>query len=397
MYMHLPTNFCAAPFLQHTTHPSGSCSPCPYLGGTTWAGQNTNILQQWTSPALEQLREDFLNNNRSPICNRCWHEEDNNKSSLRLRLFDPVNKTSDFSFGTHELIEQRLTDKNYLTGPTVLTIKNGNLCNAKCRVCHPGDSSKWAADADKLFKITGKQYYALNQVETNWSADQLDEIVELSKNIVRLELFGGEPTYNKQVSTLLDRLANSGISKNITLYINTNGSGYIPDRFPSIDKFKHVEIGVSFDGVGKHFNYIRHGLEFDVAVDNVRRTNQFFKDRNLSYWIDSISTVSILNVYYLPELRTAVKELLPLDPFWNLLIDPGHLFIKNMPLHVKEAVIEKLSNDESYQDLISVINQPADEKCWEQFLEITESLDTIRGESFKDTFPEFYQIIQNKF
>lgn len=395
--MKLPSNFCAAPFLQHTTHPSGSCSPCPYLGGTVWAGQNTNILQQWASDGLEQLREDFLNNKRSPICQRCWHEEDNNKSSLRLRLFDPVKKTSDFSFGTPELIEQRLTNKNYLKGPTVLTIKNGNLCNAKCRVCHPNDSSKWVADADKLFKLTNKQYYALNQVETNWTDEQLAEIVALSKHIVRLELFGGEPTYNKQVSTLLDCLANEGISKNITLYINTNGSGYIPDRFPSIDKFKHVEIGVSFDGVGSHFNYIRHGLDYNEVVDNVQRTHQFFKDRNLSYWIDSISTVSILNVYYLPELRAAVKEILPLDPFWNLLIHPGHLFIKNMPDYVKIAVIEKLGNDENYSDLISVINQPADNECWEQFLEITRALDTIRSESFKDTFPEFYQIIQNKF
>ena len=154
----LPKNFCIAPFLQLTTHPTGSFSPCPYLGGTTWAKNTNSILSRWQGTDLESLRQDFINDKQSPICNRCWHEETNGKKSLRLRLFDPVNQTSDHSFvdplTTNANIVNKINDLSYRKGPEVLTIKNGNVCNAKCRVCHPSDSSRWIDDSIKLKKIT---------------------------------------------------------------------------------------------------------------------------------------------------------------------------------------------------------------------------------------------------
>jgi len=160
--MPFPKNFCIAPFVQHTTHPSGSFSPCPYLGGTTWAKKYDTILEQWQSPDLEQLRSDFLANKKTDTCSRCWHEEEHGKRSLRLRMFDPETKTSDYNYIQQDTfinkIETAISDGSYLSGPRVLTIKNGNICNAKCRSCHPGDSSRWIDDANKHADITGKKY-----------------------------------------------------------------------------------------------------------------------------------------------------------------------------------------------------------------------------------------------
>ena len=150
----VPPNFCVAPFLQLTTHPTKSFSPCPYLGGTTWAQDYGTIQQRWASADLESLRYQFLNNQRPDMCQRCWHEEDNNKQSLRLRLYNSQTKTSDYSVINNSTIVQEmiegLAQKEYLKGPKILTIKNGNVCNAKCRVCHPGDSSRWVEDANKF-------------------------------------------------------------------------------------------------------------------------------------------------------------------------------------------------------------------------------------------------------
>lgn len=328
------------------------------------------------------------------MCHRCWYEEENNKRSLRLRLFDPVTETSDYAFGKLDLIKQRLQDKEYLFGPMVLTIKNGNVCNAKCRVCHPNDSSRWIVDSQKLYELTNKNYYSVSQVEMNWSDEQLIEIVSLSKNLVRLELFGGEPTYNKKVAQLLSMLVDSGVSKNITIYINTNGSVDIGERMPMLTEFKFVEIGVSLDGVGKHFNYIRHGCDYDEVLTNIQRWKTFFERNNVPYSIDSISTVEILNVFYLRELRDAVTEILPLPPFWNLLTFPSYLFIKNMPDTIKHAVLDKLPDAEDLNEIRNVIQQPADMQAWSQFLEVTNALDTIRSESFSETFPEFAEIIR---
>jgi MoaA/NifB/PqqE/SkfB family radical SAM enzyme len=394
----LPQNFCVAPFVQCTTHPSQSFSPCPYLGGTTWSGDHGNIRSQWHSEALQALRQDFLDNKQNPICTRCWNEEQHGKRSLRLRLWDPVKATSDYAqFNQPDWparLQHNIETQAYLNGPQVLTIKNGNVCNARCRTCHPGDSSRWITDAGKIKSQLGREYYPVISQEQNWSDDQLEEIFQISRTLTRLELFGGEPMYNKQVHRLLDRLIDSGHSEHISLYINTNGSVDIVERFPRISEFQAVEIGVSIDGVGPQFDYIRNGVAYQDVCRQIKSLQQYFTAHGTNYSIDSISTVNILNIYYLPELKQAVQALLPLAPFWNLLIHPPWLNIKNMPDPVKASVIDKLSHDPEFQELISVMRQPADLTQWSSFLDITAVLDGTRSEDFAATFPEFHDVIR---
>ena len=64
-----------------------------------------------------------------------------------------------------------------------------------------------------------------------------------------------------------------------------------------------------------------------------------------------------------------------------------------MPDLVKTAVIEKLSKDDEFRDLINVIQQPSDPAEWDKFLEVNGALDQIRKENFQKTFPEFAKLI----
>lgn len=387
----LPANFCVAPFLQLTTHPSGSFSPCPYLGGTTWSGQYDTIGQAWASPDLEHLREQFLRGERAEVCSRCWHEEDNGKRSLRLRLFDPQSRTSDFAVINNSDLVDRMAEgigsREYLQGPKVLTIKNGNVCNAKCRSCHPGDSSRWIEDARKLQTQLGRTFYRTDHGEKNWSEQQLEEIFQMAGSLVRMELFGGEPLYNKKVIDLLRRLVETGHSQHIALYINTNGSVDMIDLLPELIGFAEIEIGVSLDHTGAQFNYMRHGLDYQQVVHNIRRWQDYLDQKSCKYFIDSISTVSVLNILDLPEIRQEILGLLPQSPFWNLLVNPDWLFIRHMPDRVKSCAIDRLHTHAEFQDLISVIKQPADPAIWTKFLAITTALDEIRHEDWRRTFP----------
>jgi MoaA/NifB/PqqE/SkfB family radical SAM enzyme len=394
----LPKNFCIAPFTQVTTHPNGSFSPCPYLGGTAWSKQYPSITKRFQGEDLENLRSQFLSNQQSSVCERCWHEERNNKKSLRLRLYDPVNKTSDYSVINNSSVVSDLTQglptKKYLTDLKILTIKNGNVCNAKCRVCHPGDSSRWAIeDAVKLKQILGQEIYNTNSVERNWTDQQCDEIFEISKTLVRLELFGGEPLYNKKVLKLLDRIAEAGHSANINLYINTNGSVDLIRQVPRITEFKEVEIGVSLDDVDARFNYQRHGLDYNQAVENVKRWQEHFTKSTTPLYIDSITTVSVYNVWYLPEIKESVQKILPQSPFWNLLVNPDHLFIKNLPDYVKQQVIKKLESDTEFEEIVNVMSQARDSTAWSKFIQVRDALDTIRNENFQQVFPELAALI----
>jgi len=394
----LPKNFCIAPFTQVTTHPNGSFSPCPYLGGTVWTKQYSTIAEKFQGQDLENLRSQFLSNQQSSVCERCWHEERNNKKSLRLRLYDPVAKTSDYSIVNNSTIiedlRQGLPNKRYLTDLKILTIKNGNVCNAKCRVCHPGDSSRWAVeDAAKLKQILGQELYNTNSIERNWSDQQCDEIFEISRTLVRLELFGGEPLYNKKVLQLLDRIAKAGHGSNINLYINTNGSVDLLRQVPRITEFKEVEIGVSIDDIGKRFNYQRHGLEYNQVIENIKRWQEHFDKSKTPLYIDSITTVSMYNVLYLPEIKESVQCVLPQSPFWNLLVNPDHLFIKNLPDQIKQQVIKKLELDSEFEEIVNVLSQARDPAAWIKFIQVRDALDIIRQEDFQTVFPEFAAMI----
>lgn len=393
----LPGNFCVAPFLQLTTHPSGSFSPCPYLGGTTWSGQYDTIAQAWASPDLEQLRGQFLRGERAEVCSRCWHEEDNGKRSLRLRLFDPQSRTSDYAVINNGDLVTRMTEgignRRYLQGPKVLTIKNGNVCNAKCRSCHPGDSSRWIEDARKLEARLGRAFYRTDHQEKNWSEQQLEEIFHMAGSLVRLELFGGEPLYNKKVIDILRRLVQTGHSQHIALYINTNGSVDVIDLLPELPAFREIEIGVSLDHTGAQFNYMRHGLDYQQVIDNIRRWQCYLDQKRCKYFIDSITTVSVLNILDLPEIRQEILGLLPQSPFWNLLVNPEWLFIRHLPERAKSCVISRLGEHPEFQDLISVIKQPADPTVWPKFLSITTALDDIRQEDWRRTFPRLAEAV----
>ena len=392
----LPENFCIAPFVQLTTHPTSSFSPCPYLGGTVWGGEYSTIFSQWRSSDLESLRDDFINNNQSPICERCWNEERNGKESLRKRLFNPETHISDFeTYNTDEFknsIVDKVNSKSYLKTPEVLTIKNGNVCNAKCRTCHPNDSSRWIKDSKELEVITNKQYYRTDVKEKNWSDTQIVDLILTCSHIKRLELFGGEPTYNKKVIYLLEEITKRGYSKNIVLYINTNGSVDITKKIPFLYEFKEVEVGVSIDAVGKQFNYIRHGIDYDNVKQNVIRMKKYFERNGMKYSIDCICTVQIQNIFYLPEIKEEILSYLPSSPFWNLLINPSYLYIRNIPDKFKQPIVDKLSSDSEYTDLIQILKQPSNSSDWESFIEVTKGLDLIRNEEFASIFPEFNNI-----
>lgn len=404
--MNLPKNFCIAPFVQITTHPSGSFSPCPYLGGTTWQDRSGSILNKWRSGEIESLRQEFLTDQQPTICRRCWDEERSGKRSLRLRMLDPVNLHSEYDLlrdpETLDAALASVNDGSYIKGPKIISIKNGNVCNAKCRSCHPEDSTPWIQDVQKLnkyndskfFSFTRKNSYKLGVKEINWMDHQVEDLRSLMHNTQRLELFGGEPLYNKKVRRLLEDIIKDGSSEHISLYINTNGSVDFTAMVPEMYRFRDIDIGVSIDAIPQHFSYVRHPLEFSAIERNVKTWLEYFGKWGTPFKIQSISTVSLLNIFYLPELRQTVQNLLGRDPFWNILVYPRHLSAQTLPLAVKEMVTDKLTKHQGFDDIVHFMNAAeSDEKDLADFFEIRDDLDVIRHESFADTFGEFADIL----
>jgi hypothetical protein len=348
----LPENLCMAPFSYITFDSAMNVSPCPALGGGVWNFKGQTILEVWNNVTLTEFRQHMLDNKRhETICQRCWSEEADGMKSERLMLWDINNDptgTSTNLVGSGQTPVSQLQNDRYKDGPLQVIIKISNVCNLRCRSCNSADSYTLSIEGkyySENYDILPKNNFYLKSTERHrFTDDQIDEIADVCSRATRIEFYGGEPLYDHQCEHLLTRIANNGVAENIT--------------------------------INKYFV-------------NLLETS----DINLS--LLPVCTVTSMNVYYLPELITNLREHFDLPVFLILSYYPIYFSIKHIPDPIANQIIEKLTGFELH-DLTPVINRLANKgnkDQWQLFQKWTAMIDQYRGESFADTFPEYYKLI----
>jgi len=404
--MTLPNNLCLAPFTFATIDPAGNQSPCPTLGGNLWNFGDMPLKDRWQSVELKDFRGKMLNNERfQDTCNRCWTEEAVGGYSLRKDIWDPIKDAE----GVGELFKTTVTPQHaikpefYSKGPMQLVMKVNNICNLRCRSCNSIDSY--------LYKIEGKRYekrynisapfYTMGPDKVEWTDQQLEEIFNFSENLVKLELYGGEPLLDTQTIKLLHKLAVSKRSKTIDLNISTNAT-IRPDAkwIYTVSNFRWFNLNLSIDGLGPHFEYLRYPAKWSQVEKNIHWFHDDLRkilDKRQLYTLLPSITVSILNVYYLPELMIWFKEQFGLECHLNIASNPHWYNIQNLPPEVKSAVVDKYKkfNLEKLNPVVGFMDSCAyDPESWKLFNFWTLAKDEYRRENFATTFPEFNSIIE---
>jgi MoaA/NifB/PqqE/SkfB family radical SAM enzyme len=383
-------NFCLAPFTQITYSPLGSASPCPYLGGQAWKFDDRPLGDIWASQELEDLRQAFCANEKTPTCTRCWREEDQGKQSARkLNL---VN----YQYRDNLL---GVVDNGYRLGPQQINLRVGNLCNLRCRTCFSISSVTYA--------VEGRHYELKNDLDTTvytrypdvfeFSDKQIDEIFAVSGNLKRLEFYGGEPLLDRPTMRLLQLLIDSGQSQDITLFYNTNVITKPTKKHLELwQHFKNLEFNLSIDGIGEQFTYIRHPGNWETALENIEYLrNQVSALCNVPTSVFAICTVSTFNVFYLPEIIQEFSKL-KLDWFLNIVTQPEYYDMRHIPEPVKAEIVKKLltiKDQTEIAPIINILNTAGNPEHWEKFKFWTQEKDEYRGEAFKNTFPELNKII----
>lgn len=386
-------NLCIAPFTQVTYSPNGTASPCAYLGGESWTFKDKSLTEIWGSDEYNTLRTAFSNDEQHPTCTRCWREESLGKqSSRKLTMLQCKYKDNLVDFITED----------YKTGPRQINLRVGNLCNLRCRTCYSTSSVTWAVEG-KYYEIKNnlsQSRYTRHPDVIEFTDTQIDEIFAATGNLRRLEFYGGEPLLDKPTVRLLELLVESGRSKDIVLYYNTNAVTKPTKRHLELWKqFAALEFNLSLDGIKEQFTYIRHPGDWDDVVEIV----DYLKNDVLAYCgipvsVAVICTVSAMNVYYLPEMLAEFKQM-GLNYFLNLVTVPGYYNMKNLPQGAKQAVIERLqtmpaSDNIHLSSIINTLKADIDPASWEDFKFWTREKDEYRKEKFADTFPEFYELIK---
>lgn len=370
-------NFCISPWVNFTLFPNGDVRPC-CVAQETYGNLNQDKLENIiNSQKAVKFRELFLKNEIPASCEHCIISETSGRVSLRQDLNNRFLQEGDKK-------KFKNTIENF--EPLYLDLRDTNLCNFKCRICHHDLSSSWWEDTKEISpnysqpKIIQAQLNIKNFLEQNLT------------NCKEIYFAGGEPLLNNNHLEILKELDRRQMF-DVKLLYNTNlsllehrGESYI--KFWK--KFKDVSLGISIDDIGTAAEYSRKGTNWKVIEKNI---NSLSKNQLNYYFLVSIS---MFNIFHLKELFQFLQAYQK-DIRVNLVNWPEFYNIKHLPEELKEAVlfnINEIKKDFSnYKDEFEIIEnaitQPRDDYQFKIFIHKVKELDQIRGEKLTDNCPEF--------
>ena len=385
---------CILPWISIETTPTGAMRPCclaiQEIPNLTVAN---GLSAGYKSTSMQNLRQQFLNQERPDTCQRCWKEEDAGRTSKRqwhLRKF--AHKTAQVDW--------------YNTQPDqlwFLDLKLGNICNLKCRICGTWSSSKWAQEEIDYQTIDNpKSTRAYMQLRAGeWprkTPNFWTDLETLLPHIRYFEFTGGEPFLIKEHFDLLQKAVDLGYAKNISIHYNTNGTTWDADLVSIWKNFQQVEIAFSIDNIQKRFEVERSGADWNKVLDNIDRARQLRQiSKNITLQI--CITINIQNVYYFEELCDWVETQAFNMIYVNMLHDPPYMNIGNMTPEAKNLVIDKLLKGRFHprytNDIEGIVRfiENGSGSDGKEFVEFMKRTDANRNESFATTHVEIAKVM----
>jgi MoaA/NifB/PqqE/SkfB family radical SAM enzyme len=382
--------------------------------------QNETLEEVWNGETMRKVRKQVLNNERPEVCKPCFDLEDQGVQSLRQRHTAGVIPEARVNLYPDALdaLEEDYTMPFEL--PT-MEIKLNNLCNLKCRMCNPLDSTSWK-DWDQVTEFYKKednilipiveslvtkpgQYIGPFDNSDNWWSS-FEKLLPFFR---RVEFAGGEPLMDPYHYKILDKLAEYG--DNIELKYATNGTTLgikggrtIHDYWP---KFRSVAVNVSIDGVHDVYEYIRGNGKFSVIEENIKVFKSF---PNVSRVVGAF-TVQANNIMQIDKVIDYFINTLGIVFYSHRVTYPMALSAQVLPPELKQGVVDKLEvmketvltykwiqdSDllrevtlQQIQDNINFLQARCMyESHWKDCINFNRALDKTRGQDFLAANPEF--------
>lgn len=339
--------------------------------------QNHSLTEIYNSQYMKDLRTQFRQGITPSGCEPCWFNESAGITSMR--------QSGEFKFkDIWYLIDYTQDNSNNLQ---ILDLKLGNECNLSCRICAPNCSST-VADFNLKHNLISKEQFIAIKNNSQWSEqdDFYSQIEDIAYNLRYLDLYGGEPLMIRRHYDLLRKLIELDVSKNIELDYTSNGTIYSDSFFDIWQHFKKVKISFSLDNIGQRFELERNGAVWTKVEENIKKFNL---KKSTSVLTDVFITISILNIYYLPELLEWIKEQeFSQPPTINILHSPDFLSIKKLTKKAKSLVLDKLqmhSGDPIISSLINRLDQLDHVESNNDFINHIQLMDRLRNQNFAVT------------
>jgi MoaA/NifB/PqqE/SkfB family radical SAM enzyme len=357
---------CYHPWVGLDISPQGEFRPCCKYQNSIADNLNTYI----NSNELSQLKDQFLLGLQPLGCKRCWDDELARLPSKRQLDWEYIFKKS-----------KPATDSF-----KILSLAFGNSCNLACRTCDSSASSGWIVESKKLqLPIFKHQRFYQDQ-------EFINSIKQKCNDVVHVEFPGGEPFIAGLTEHLefLDYLITQD-PKNTSLHYMTNATVFPNEQFwIRWEQFKKVDIQLSIDGTNQQFEYIRYPGVWSEVIENIKKYN---KQKTEIVQMSISHTVSIFNIYYLPEFVKWCLQNQFGKPYFGLVSDPDYFNVKVLPQSVKNKLTDRLTKF-GLQGIIKYMNSEDLSHLFANTREQIDKVDSLRNQSFKQVFPEFFKLIE---
>jgi radical SAM protein with 4Fe4S-binding SPASM domain len=385
--------FCIYPWIHLHAYPTGEAYPCCHaeMGvGQVGDCKKQTLAEIWNSDAMQELRDNMLNERPSAACQRCYEQEHAGFFSGRRS----ANKHHGHHIGK---IEHTPFEMTYWD------IRFSNLCNLRCRSCGHIFSSSWYQDQSKLagtkWKINNQPLNFAGRTET----DIWEQLLPHFDYVEQIYFAGGEPLMMEEHYRILDELERRG-RFDVRLIYNTNFTQTrLKNRsvFDYWRKFQSVSVGASLDAMGDRAEYIRKGTDWKTVEQNRREMMEICP--NVDFYVSP--TLSIMNVLHLPDFHRDWVErglISASDLNVNILQDPAHYRIdiathelrKKIQARYHEHLAWLKPQDKleratvGFESALRFLDAQDNSLLIDSFWRATYRLDEIRGESLLDVLPE---------
>lgn len=396
------STFCIMPFIHTSTTTNGDFRLC-CRSTRVWDIQNIPLRDLWNHRKYKTVRNNLANGVKDTHCNACWKMEQ--KGIISLRQSQNFERLSEYAHIVDEWYRTELVPWSI----PIVEFKLSNLCNLKCRMCWPKDSTPWLQDWDSVKHIydAGEQEYINGIIDSNdmrrkpvlnlfeSHAKFVRDLYEIIDDIKEFEFAGGEPLMDPLHYNMLERIKDP--SKVILKY-STNLTDLEAKKGRNIvelwKKFKAVRLTISIDGYDELNAYIRHGSVWEDIKNNIAYVKKELGDK-LDY-IKASTCISALNAEYLLETHDAIKEDFGIMWHTSRLQWPSFLHANVLPVDRLEKAKEKLVNrfeSMTENDIMEINNKRhiQDSINW-----IEECITTNKYTDNYAKFEEFNRILDNK-
>ena len=377
--------------------------------------QDNTLEEIWNNATMQLVRKQVLCGERPEVCKPCFDLEDQGVESLRQRHINGVIPEARINLYPNTPLQEIMP----FEFPTI-EIKLNNLCNLKCRMCNPLDSTNWTdwnkvvpfykkennflvPTIEGLVDKPGKYIGAFDDTDNWWASFE-----KLLPHFRRVEFAGGEPLMDPQHYKILDMLKPYG--KNIEIKYATNGTTLgiskgrtIHDYWPH---FRSVAVNVSLDGIHEVYNYIRGNGNFKEVEANIKEIKSipnvsrvvgaftaqaanilqaaecidyFINEMGIIFYSHRVSYPNCLSAQVLPqELKDlAISRLMAVEK---------RLF--TFPAISSSTLLEKVTRQQ-IKDNINYLKARDQNNLWQDFLEFNRELDKTRNQNLCKAVPEF--------